>query len=151
VNWTFLSSKELHFSVSFCTVPTKDQTKVDRKKGVITTLYLFKGVAKDYTCAVSLADYNTAPDVEQEFKLNESSIINATKGVLRSSRRADFIYGGEKLPALTFSYEARPDLAGKATVIVKGRRVYMLIFQYHKMRDYSAAGQKFLDSFQLVN
>jgi hypothetical protein len=151
VNWTPIVSKEFQFSVSFCTSPTKDQTRVDRKKGVIATLNLFKGVAKDYTCAVSLADYSTVPDVEQEFKLNQNSIINATKGTLRSSRRAEFMYLGEKLPALTFSYVARPDLAGKAVVIVKGKRVYMAIFQYHGTRDYSAAGQKFLDSFQLTN
>jgi hypothetical protein len=151
VNWTPIVSKEFQFSVTFCTTPVKDQTRVDRKKGVIATLNLFKGVAKDYTCAVSLADYSTAPDVEQEFKLNQSSIINATKGTLRSSRRAEFAYGGEKLPAWTFAYVARPDIAGKAIVIVKSRRVYMAIFQYHGTKDYSAAGQKFLDSFQLTN
>jgi hypothetical protein len=151
MSWTPIVSKEFQFSVTFCTSPKKDQTRVDRKKGVIATLNLFKGVAKDFTCAVSLADYSTAPDVEQEFKLNQSSIINATKGTLRSSHRAEFVYGGEKLPALTFSYVARPDLAGKATVIIRGRRVYMAIFQYHGTKDYSAAGQKFLDSFQITN
>jgi hypothetical protein len=151
VAWTPLVSKEFQFSVSFCSVPKKDQTKVDRQKGVVATFNVFSGVTKNYVCAVSLADYSVTPDVEQELKLNQTNLVNPIKGTLRTSHRTDFIYRGEKLPALTFSYDARPDLAGKATVIVKGRRVYMLIFQYHKNRDYSLDVQKFLDSFQITN
>jgi hypothetical protein len=60
-----------------------------------------------------------------------------------------FIDTGER--ALTFTYEMPPNLIGKAIVIIKGKRVYMLVFQYRKTKDYAAAVQKFLSSFQITN
>ena len=150
-NWTPFSSREFQFSVSFCGAPTKDPPSTDRKGVISATLNLFKAVSDDYMCFVALADYNIAPSVEKELELNQTNFINAIKGTLGTSRRMDFMNRGEKLPALTFTYEMAPDLVGKAIVILRTKRVYMLVFQYHKNKDYAAAVQKFLNSFQIVN
>jgi hypothetical protein len=115
------------------------------------TLNLFKAVTENYMCFVALADYNMKPDVEKELKLNETNFINAIKGTLGTSRRTEFVSRGEKLPALTFTYEMAPDFIGKAIVIIKGSRVYMLVFAYHKNKDYTSSVQKFLNSFQITN
>ena len=102
-------------------------------------------------CFVALAEYNMAPTVEKELELNKTNFINAIKGTVGTSNRMDFMNRGEKLPALTFTYEMPPNLIGKAIVIIKGKRVYMLVFQYRKTKDYAAAVQKFLSSFQITN
>jgi hypothetical protein len=151
VAWTAFNSREFQFSVSFCGSPTKDPASTDSKGALTATLNLFKAVSQDYMCFVALADYNLAPNVEQELKLNQTNFINAIKGTLGTSRRMDFMNHGEKVPALTFTYEMAPDLVGKAIVILRGKRVYMLVFQYRKTKDYAAAVQKFLDSFQITN
>jgi hypothetical protein len=151
VDWTPFSSREFQFSVSFCGAPTKDEPSTDRNGEITATLNLFKAVSENYMCFVALADYNIEPDVEQELKLNQTNFINAIKGTLGTSRRMDFMNRGEKIPALTFTYELAPDLVGKAIVILRGKRVYMLVFQYRKTKDYAAAVQKFLDSFQILN
>jgi hypothetical protein len=151
VSWTPFNSREFQFSVSFCGDPTRDPASTDSKGDVTATLNLFKAVSNDYMCFVALADYNITPGVEQELKLNQTNFINAIKGTLGTSRRMDFMNRGEKLPALTFTYEMDPGLVGKAIVILRGKRVFMLVFQYNKNQDYAAAVQKFLDSFRITN
>ena len=150
-DWTPFSSREFQFSVSFCSAPSKDPASVDTKGDLTATLNLFKAITDNYMCLVALADYNRKPDVELELKLNETNFINAIKGTLGTSRRTEFVSRGEKLPALTFTYEMDPDFIGKAIVIIKGARVYMLVFAYHKNKDYTASVGKFLNSFQITN
>jgi hypothetical protein len=151
VDWTPFASREFRFSVSFCGAPTKDEPSTDSKGEITATLNLFKAVSENYMCFVALADYNITPDAEQELKLNQTNFINAIKGTLGTSRRMDFMNRGEKLPALTFTYEMAPNLVGKAIVILRGKRVFMLVFQYNRDQDYAAAVQKFLDSFRIAN
>ncbi len=151
VTWTPFTSKAFQFSMSFCGAPNQDPASVEKKGTITATLNLFKAVTENYMCFVALADYNIKPDVETELKLNQTNFINAIKGTLGTSRRTEFASGGQKLPALTFTFEMPPDLIGKAIIILKGSRVYMLVFDYHKSKDYTAAVQKFLDSFQITN
>jgi len=151
VSWTPFTSREFQFSVSFCGAPTKDPASTDSKGAITATLNLFKAVSENYMCFIALADYNIEPAVEQELKLNQTNFINAIKGTLGTSRRMDFMNRGEKIPALTFTYEMSQGLVGKAIVILRGKRVYMLVFQYSKAKDYAGAVQKFLDSFQILN
>jgi hypothetical protein len=147
VDWTPFSSKEFGFSMSFCGAPMRDKPSTETKGTVTATLNLFKAVTDDYMCFVALADYNIKPAVEQELKLNQDNFINAIKGKLGVSSRIQF----QGLPALQFTFEMPPDLIGKAIVVIKGSRVYMLVFDYHKSKDYTSAVQKFLTSFQIVN
>jgi len=55
-----------------------------------------------------------------------------------------------KLPALTFTFEMPPNHTGKSIVILKGSRVYQLVFMYRKTMDYTAVQQKFLSSFEIA-
>lgn len=151
VSWTPFTSREFQFSVSFCGAPTKDEPSTDRKGEITATLNLFKAVSEDHMCFIALADYNIKPAVEQELKLNQTNFIDAIKGRVGTSRRMDFMNRDERIPALTFTYEMDPGLVGKAIVILRGKRVYMLVFQYGKTKDYTGAVQKFLDSFQILN
>lgn len=153
LEWSKFTSTEFKFSVSFCGTPTKDPSSTD-SKGAITAIlnfFQFSAASNDYMCFVAVADYNIAPDAEQELKLNQTNFINALKGTIGTSRRMDFVSGREKLPALTFTYETAPDMVGKAIVIVRGKRVYMPCFQYCKSKDYAADVEKFFSSFQIVN
>ena len=121
------------------------------KKGVITgTTSLFKARGEDYFCMVGISDYNIKPDVEKELLLNQTNFIEAIKGTLGTSRRNEFVNAPEKLPALTFTFEMPPNHTGKSIVVLKGSRVYELVFTYRKNMDYTAAMQKFLNSFEIT-
>jgi hypothetical protein len=136
--------------VSFCGAPAADPP-VTETKGVITgTTRLFKARAENYFCMVGISDYNIKPDVEKELLLNQTNFIEAVKGTLGTSRRNEFLNAPEKLPALTFTFEMPPNHAGKSIVILKGSRVYQLVFTYRKTTDYTATQQKFLSSFEIT-
>jgi len=136
--------------VSFCGAPTADPP-VTEKKGVITgTTRLFKAVGENYFCMVGISDYNIKPDVEKELLLNQTNFIEAIKGTLGTRRRNEFVNAPEKLPALTFTFEMPPNHTGKSIVVLRGSRVYELVFTYRKNMDYTAAMQKFLNSFEIT-
>ncbi len=150
VQWTPFSSKEFHFSVSFCGVPSTDPPTVEQKGDRRGTTNLFKARGDDYFCMIGISDYNFKPDVEEELLLNQTNFIKAVTGTLGTSRRNEFVRAPEKLPALTFTFEMPPNHAGKSIVILNGSRVYELVFAYRKTTDYTAAMQKFLSTFEIT-
>ena len=150
VQWTPFSSKEFKFSASFCGAPKTDPTTTDQKGDIKATLNLVKAVGDGYFCMVALADYNINPDVEAELLLNQTNFIKAVEGTLLTSRRTEFLNPPEKLPALTFTFDMPPNYTGKSIVILRGNRVYQILFDYRKTADYSAALQKFLSSFAIT-
>ena len=93
---------------------------------------------------VGISDYNIKPDVEKELLLNQTNFVEAVKGTLGTSRRHEFVNAPEKLPALTFTFDMPPNHTGNSIVILRGSRVYELVFTYRKTLDYTAAVQKFL-------
>jgi len=99
---------------------------------------------------VGISDYNYKPDVESELLANQTNFIKAVEGTLATSRRTEFANPPEKLPALTFTFDMPPNHTGKSIVILRGSRVYQLIFTYRKSADYSAAMQRFLSSFEIT-
>ena len=150
VQWTPFSSKEFKFSVSFCGAPKTDPTTVEQKGDIKATLNLVKAAGDGYFCMVAIGDYNLKPDVEAELLLNQTNFIKAVEGTLLTSRRTEFVNPPEKLPALTFTFDMPPNLTGKSIVILRGSRVYQLLFDYRKTTDYSAAMQKYLSSFAIT-
>ena len=151
VSWTPFSSPEAHFSVSFCGPPSHDPPQVERNGAMTATMRFFKVVTDNYMCFVIEGEYNIKPDTEKELSLNQTNFINSAKATLGTSRRIEFDNHGEKLPALAFTFEMSPDYVGKSLVILKGTRVYMLVFDYHKNNDYTAAVTRFIDSFRITN
>jgi hypothetical protein len=151
VQWTaYSSAKELQFSVSFCGPPSANPPTVEQKGEKKGTVRLFTARGEDYFCMVGISDYNFKPDVEEELLLNQTNFMKAVDGKLLTSRRTEFANPPEKLPALTFTFDMPPNHTGKSIVILKGSRVYQLLFTYRKTTDYSAALQKFLSSFEIT-
>jgi hypothetical protein len=151
VPWSPYTSKPFQFVVSFCGEPSADPP-VTETKGVITgTTRLFQARGENYFCMVGVSDYNIKPDVEKELLLNQTNFIEAIKGTLGTSRRGEFVANAtEKLPALMFTFDLPPNHTGKSIVILRGSRVYELVFSYRKTMDYKAAQEKFLNSFEIT-
>jgi hypothetical protein len=150
VQWTPFSSKEAQFSVSFCGTPTADPPTVEKKGNITGTVRLFRAGGETYFCMVGYSEYNIVPAVEQELLLNQTNFIKAVNGTVGTSRRTEFVNGSYRLPALTFTFEMPPNHTGKSIVILKGSRVYQLIFTHLKTMDYAAVQQKFLSSFEIT-
>jgi len=150
VQWTPFSSEELQFSVSFCGAPSANPPTLDKRDDRTTTTRVYIARGEDYLCFVAIAEYNFTPDAEAELLLNQTNFINSVNGTLGTSRLTEFVNAPEKLPALTFTFEMPPNRVGTSIVIVKGTRVYELVFTSPKNINYTAALQKFLSSFEIT-
>ena len=150
VAWSPFSSKPFQFAVTFCGEPSEDPPVTETRGAITGTTRLFKARGENYFCMVGISDYNVKPDVEKELLLNQTNFVEAVKGTLGTSRRHEFVNAPERLPALTFTFEMPPNHTGKSIVILRGSRVYELVFAYRRTVDYTTAVQKFLSSFEIT-
>jgi hypothetical protein len=69
--------------------------------------------------------------------------------------RADGTFGPDKLPCVTLTFQGSTTvsgevLKGKVLLVVKGKRLYAVIF-YFAGADQTAVGDKFFQSFEILN
>ncbi len=151
--WTPFKEPELKFAVLFPADPVKNDPQVTKRDdgSVESTGYLFTaGTQGVYLALAGATDYNFTVDAEKELAADRDNFVKALNLTAIDSHRYDFQAGDEKLPALAFSMNGETT-AGKAIVVVRGNRAYMAVFLYKKgAQDYSAAVDKFLESFEVT-
>jgi hypothetical protein len=150
--WTPFKEPNLKFAVVFPADPTINPPDVKKRDdgSVESTAYLFTtGSTGVYVALAGATDYNFTVDAEAELVADRDNFVKALNTKAANSRRYEFQAGDEKLPALSFDV-AGETITGKANVVVRGNRAYMVVFVHQKTEDYAAAVEKFLNSFEIT-
>ena len=139
------TSAEGGYSISF---PAEPRETVETKPEAKIFSYIVR--QDDAIYGSSHVEYNSELDVEAELQSNAVNFAEAVKAPVTSRRRTQFTAAsGEKRPELEFTYES-DKLAGKAIVIVSGRRSIMAAAFALKPNDRRSAIDQFLQSFTLA-
>ncbi|HUK29855.1 MAG TPA: hypothetical protein VLV89_02005 [Candidatus Acidoferrum sp.] len=152
LKWTSFKEPNLKFALLFPGDPVANPPDVKKRDdGSVesTGYYFLTGTASSYVSLAGATDYNFTVNAESELTADRDNFVKAINGKATNSRRYEFLAGDEKLPALSFNVE-NDSRVGKAIVVVRGNRAYMVVFVYQKGQDYAAAMDKFLESFEIT-
>ena len=113
------------------------------------------GQATSYTATVKVFDTDST-DVRALFNAGESDASQTLGATLIS--RADGTFGPGKLPSLTLSYQSGTAdgrggagmVKGRVLLVVKGTRLYEIIFAVAGSDGFEAVGDRFFHSFEIL-
>ncbi len=153
LDWRRVSPAGTDYSVLFPANPTENPPDADKGPdgSVRSTTRVAQFSGNGIFCGSSVADYNFTFDPNAELDADRESFLKSVHGTLGTSQRGEFTNGSDKLPELTFDFQA-PEMGyrGKAIVVVKGNSAYMLVFLFSKDHDYTAEMERFLSSLEFA-
>jgi hypothetical protein len=132
--------------------PTVHPPDVDKRQdgSVKSTTRLVDFMGNGFYCGSATTDYNFAVDANAELQADQDNFLKSIHGTLGTSERGEFLSGSEKLPELIFTVDVPQEgWQGKAIVLIKGNRAYMLVSLFRKGLDYTAEMGRFLDSLEI--